>query len=87
MDDVCCLLDVKYGVLGCCGLRKGECFWFGKGDGVYGMGDMVKMELCDGLVDVRTVCNRVIVIVLIIEEAALCVCSAIEKNFGRKRII
>ena len=61
MIDVCCLLEVRWRGQGVRMLatkgRRYELWWSGKGDGVGGVGVMVKGELCEKVIEVRRVSN------------------------------
>ena len=45
--------------------RRYKLWWSGIGDGVCGLGDMVKEELCQKVVKVRSVSDRVMAVVLV----------------------
>ena len=51
--------------------RKYKMWWSGKGDGVDGVGVVVKEELCDKVVEVRRVSDRVMTLVVVFEEDVL----------------
>ena len=64
MIDVCCLSEVRGRVQGARmpglnGKRYNLLWWSGKGDGIGGVGVMVKEELCEKMVEVRWVSDRV----------------------------
>ena len=46
-------------------------WWSGKGDGVGGVEVMVKEKLCEKVVEVRWVSDRVMVVVLVFQEHVL----------------
>ena len=69
MIDVCCLQEVRCrgqgaSMLGMKG-RRYKLSWSGKGDGVGGVGVMVKEELCEKVVEVRIVSDRVMTLVVV----------------------
>ena len=76
MIEVCCLQEVKWRghgarMVGMKGRRYKQ-WWSGKGDGVGGVGVMVKEELCEKVVEVRMVSGRVMnVVVVVFEEDVL----------------
>ena len=43
--------------------RRYKLWWFGNGDGDGGVGVMVKEKLCEKVVDVRRVSDRVMIVV------------------------
>ena len=51
--------------------RRYKLWWSGKGDEVDGVGSMVKEELCEKVVDTRSVRDRVKTIVAVFEEDVL----------------
>ena len=72
MIDVCCLQGVRSGgqgvwMVGMKGGRYKLC-WSGKGDGVGGVGVMVKVELCEQVVGVIRVSDGVMTVVVVFEE-------------------
>ena len=75
MVDVCCLLEVRWGVQSFRILRidgrRYKFWWSGKDEGVGRMGVVVKVELYEKVVDVRIVGNKVMAVVLIFEEGVL----------------
>ena len=73
--DVCCLQEVKWRgqgawMLGMKG-RRYKLWWSGKGDGVGGVGIMIKEELCKELVEVKRVRDIVMTDALVFEEDVL----------------
>ena len=74
--DVCCLLEGRWRghgsrMLGVEG-RRCHLWWFENGDVVgYLTVVMVKEELCEKVVEVRRVCDRVMAVVLVFEEDVL----------------
>ena len=65
--DMCCLQEMRWrgqgaGMLGMKG-RRCMLWWSGKGDGVGGVGVMVKEELCRGAREIRRVSDRVMTVV------------------------
>ena len=69
MIDVCCLQEVRWRgqgarMLGMKG-RRYRLWWSGKGDGVGDVGVMVNEELCENVVDVRRVSDRVMTVVVV----------------------
>ena len=87
MVDVCCLQDVMWRgqgarMLGMKGWRY-KLWW--SGDGVGGVGVMVKVEMCERVVEVRRVSDRVMTVVVVFEEDVLrLICGW--KKFGRKTV-
>ena len=51
--------------------RKYKLWWSRKGDGVDGVGVIVKEGLCEKVVDVRMVSDRVMAVALVFEEDVL----------------
>ena len=47
--------------------RRYDLWWSGKGDGVGGVGVMVKEELCEKVVEVRRVSDRVMTVAVVFE--------------------
>ena len=75
MIDVCCLQEERWrgqGVrmLGIKG-RGYRLWWSGKGDGVGGVGVMVKEELCEKVVEVRRLSDGVMTLIVVFEEDVL----------------
>ena len=75
MIDVCCLQEVRWRgqcarMLGMKG-RRYKLWLSGKGDGVGGVGVMVKEELFEKVVEVRMVSDRVMTLVAVLEEDVL----------------
>ena len=62
--------------------RRYKLWWSGKGDGIGGVGVMVKEELCEEVVQVRRV--RVMTLVVVFAEVDLWVCSTKWKKFDDK---
>ena len=60
-------------------------WWSGKGDGVGCMGIMVKEELCEVL-EIRRVSERVMAVVLVIEEEVLRLICWKTRQSGRKTV-
>ena len=46
-------------------------WWLGKGEGVGGVGAMVKEELCENMAEVRMVSDRVMTLAVVFEEDVL----------------
>ena len=74
MHDVCCLLEERWRghgawMLGMNG-RRYKLWWSEKGDGV-----MVKVELCEKVVDVRRVSDRLMSVVVVDVLRLICVYS------------
>ena len=72
MIDVCCLQEVRWRgqgarMIGMKG-RRYKLWWSGKGDGVRGVGVMVKEELCKKMVEVS---DRVMTLVVVLKEDVL----------------
>ena len=63
--------------------RRYKLWQYGKGDGVGGVRDMAKEELCEEVVGVRRVSNRVMTHA-VIQEADLWVYSTKLNKFGEK---
>ena len=57
-------------------------WWSGKGDAVDGGGVMVKEKLCEKLVEVRRVCDRVMTVVVFEEDVLRLICGY-APQFGR----
>ena len=81
---MCCLQEVRWrghgarllGVIG----RRYRLLWSGKEDGVGGVGIIVKDELCEKVVEVRRVCNRVMTLFVVSEEDDLrLICGMLHK--------
>ena len=72
---MCCLQEVRWRGLGARMLgikgRRYGLWWSGKGDGVGGVGDMVKEELCEKVVEVRMVSDRVMSVVVVFDGDVL----------------
>ena len=71
MIGVCCLHVVRW--RGQCARmlvikRRYKQWWSGKGDGVGGVGIIVKEELCEKVVEVRMVSDRVMAVVIFEED-------------------
>ena len=69
---MCCLQEVKCRGQGSVMLglegRRCKLWWFGKGDGVGGVGVIVMEELCKNVVQVRKVSDAVIAVVLVLKS-------------------
>ena len=79
MIDVCCLLEVRWRgqgarMLGMKG-RRYKLWWSGKWDGVGGVGVVVKEELCEKMVEVRRVSDRVMTLVVFEEDVLRLICG------------
>ena len=78
MIDVCCLHEVRWRWQGArmLGMKGRRCklWWSGKGDGVGGVGVMVKTELCEKVVEVRVVSDRVMAVVVFEEDVLRLIC-------------
>ena len=72
---VSCLQEVRWRGHGASMLvmkgRRYKVWWSGIGDGVGGVGVMVKEELCEKVVEVRMVGDRVTTVVVVFEEDVL----------------
>ena len=72
MIDVCCLQEVRWRGQGARMVvmngRRYKLWWFGKGDEVCGVRDMVKEELCEKVIEVRWVSDRMMTLVVFIFE-------------------
>ena len=55
--------------------RRYMLWWSGKGDGVGGVGVMVKEELCENMVKVTSVSDRVMTLVVFEEEVLRLICG------------
>ena len=79
MIDECYLLEVRWRGQGARILemvgRRCRLWWSGKGDGVGGMGVMVKEELCEKVVEVRRVSERVMIVVVLEEDVLRLICG------------
>ena len=51
--------------------RRHKPLWSGKGDGVGGVGVVVKEELCEKMGEVKMLCDKVMTAVVIFEEDVL----------------
>ena len=76
---MCCLQEVRWRgqgarMLGMKG-RRYKIRWTGKGDGVGGVGVMVKEELCEKVVEVRRVRDRVMTLVVFEEDVQRLICG------------
>ena len=89
---MCCLQEVRWrgegarfmGVKG----RRYKLWWIGNSDGMGGVGVQVKEELCKNVVEVRRKSDRVMTIVMTLEEEVvriMCVWSANWQNECRER--
>ena len=64
--------------------RRYELWWSGKGDGVGGVGVMVMDKLCGKVVEVRRVTDRVMTIVVVLEEDVLRLICGYVPQSGRR---
>ena len=55
--------------------RRYELWWSGKGDGVGGVIVMLKKELCEKVVEVRRVSDRVMTLVVFEEDVLRLICG------------
>ena len=87
MVDVCCLLEVRWRGQGARMLgmkeRRYEMCWSGKGDGVGGVGVMVKEELCEKMAEVGRVSDRVKTVVVFEDDVLRLVCGYASQS-GRR---
>ena len=88
MIDVCCLQEVRWRgqggrMLGMKG-RRYKLWWSGKGDGVCSVGVMVKDKLCENMVEVRRVSDRVMTVVVLFEEDVLRLICGYAPQSGRR---
>ena len=72
MIAVCCLHEVRWRehcarILGMKG-RRYEQWWSGKEDGVGGVGVMVRVELCEKIVEVRRVSDLVMTVLAVLKR-------------------
>ena len=87
MIDVCCLQEVRWrgqgarmqGMKG----RRYKLQWSGKGDGVGGVGVMVKEQLCEKVVEVRRVSDGVVIVVVVFVEDVLRLICGYAPQSGR----
>ena len=63
--------------------RRYKLWWSGKGDGVDGVGVMVKEELCELVVEVRKVSDGVMTVVVVVEEDVLRLICGYAPQSGR----
>ena len=75
---MCCLQEVRWRgqaawMLGMKG-RRYKLWWSGRGDGVGGVGVMVKEELCEKVVEART-SDRVMTVVVFEEDVLSLICG------------
>ena len=79
MIDVCCLQEVRWRGQGARMLwmkrRRYKVYCYGKRDGVGGVGVIVKEELCEKVVEVRRVRNRVMTLVVFEEDVLRLICG------------
>ena len=79
MIDLCCLQGVRWRGQSARVLRmkrrKYKLWWPGKGDGVGGVGDMVKDELCEKVVEVRKASDRVMTVVVFEKDVLGMICG------------
>ena len=79
MIDVCCLQEVRWRGQGAMmlGMKGGGCklWWSGKGDGVGGVEVMEKEELCENVLEVRRVSDRVMTVVVFEEDVLRLICG------------
>ena len=89
---MCCLQEVRWRgqeawFLGMKG-RRYKLWWSGNSDDTGGVGVLVKEELCEKVVEVRMRSDRVMTIVMVLEEEVLriiCVWSTEWQNNCRER--
>ena len=58
-------------------------WWSGNGDGVGGLGVMVKVELCEKMVDVRRLSDRVMTLVSVFAEDVVRLTCGYARQSGR----
>ena len=85
MIDVCCSQEVRWRGQGArMQWMKGwryKLWWSGKGDGVGGVGVMVKEELCEKVVEVRRLSDRVTTFIVVFEEdVQRFICGHVQKS-------
>ena len=77
--DVCCLQEVRWRGQGAWFLgmkgRRSKLWWSRNSDGTGGVGVLVKDELCKKVVEVRRRCERVMTVVMVLEEEVLRIIS------------
>ena len=85
--DVCCLQEVKWrgqgarflGVKG----RRYKLWWSGYSDGTEGMGVLAKEDLCKKVVEVQRRSDRVMTVVMVLEEEVLRITCVYGPQGGR----
>ena len=86
MIDVCCEYEIRWRREGSRMLwmkvRRYKLWWSVKGDGVGGVGVMVK-ELCEKVIEVRRVSDRVKTVVVVLEENVLRLICGYAPQSGR----
>ena len=81
--DMCCLQEVRWIGRGARmpGIKRK--WWYGKRDGVGGLGVMVKEELCEKVVKVRMVSDRAMAVLVVFEDDVLRLVCAHAQPSGR----
>ena len=85
--DVCCLQEVRWrghgaqlmGVKG----RRYKLWWSGNSDGIGGVGVLVKEELCEKFVEVQRKSDRVMTVVMALEEEVVRIICVYDRQSGR----
>ena len=68
---MCCLQEVRWRGQGARFFGVGKLWWSGNSDGTGGVGVLVKEELCEEVVEVRRRSDRVMTVVMVLEEEVL----------------
>ena len=63
--------------------RRYKLWWSGNNDGIGGVEILVKEELCEKVVEVRRTSDRVMAMVLVLEEEVIRVTCAYAPHIGR----
>ena len=87
MIDVCCLQEVRWRghgarMLGMVG-RRYKLWWSGKLDGVGSVGVMVEEELCEEMMEVKRINDRVLTLIVVFEEDVLRLICGYAPQCGR----
>ena len=87
MIDMCCLQELRWRGQGSRMLgmeeKRYKLWWSGKGDGVGGVIVMMKEELCERVVEVKRVSDRMIAVVLVFEKDVLRLIYMYAQHSGR----
>ena len=83
MIDMCCMQEMRWRDLGAMdGGRRYKVWWSGKGNGVGGVEVMLE-ELCEKLVKVRGLSDRVMTVLIVFEEDVLRLIHGYAPQSGR----